>query len=165
MDVKPEAKPLDLTPRGEGVANAPRVRKASSRAQRFKVGGMLAVLLLIGAVVLFQGLANASLYFCNANEVGKRNECSTAKRFRLQGTVDNGSVKEAGGRVAFTVSFEGVAIPVEHQGDPPEKFQEGIPVVLEGVMKDGTFQSDRILVKHSEKYKADNPDRVASDAP
>ena len=48
-----------------------------------------------------------------------------------------------------------------HQGDPPELFQPGIPVVLEGRFAGRRrFDSDRILVKHAETYVADNPERV-----
>ena len=47
-----------------------------------------------------------------------------------------------------------------HEGDPPELFQPGIPVVLEGRWSGDHFASDRIMVKHSEQYKAGNPDRV-----
>ena len=54
---------------------------------------------------------------------------------------------------------------VVHQGDPPELFQAGLPVVLEGRWQGDVFASDRILVKHSEEYKASNPDRVSSTAP
>src|SRR3546814_4246885 len=44
----------------------------------------------------------------------------------------------------------------------PELFQPDIPVVLEGRWSDegDWFASDRILVKHSEDYEADNPDRT-----
>jgi cytochrome c-type biogenesis protein CcmE len=60
-----------------------------------------------------------------------------------------------------------VEVPVLHHGDPPEMFKPGIPVVLEGQFQGGTdtFSSDRILVKHSETYIAENPDRVQSTAP
>ena len=34
--------------------------------------------------------------------------------------------------VTFTVKFNGVEVPVHHEGDPPELFEPGIPVVLEG---------------------------------
>ena len=42
-------------------------------------------------------------------------------------------------------------------------FKPNIPVVLEGHWSSTSdvFESDRILVKHSEKYVADNPDRTA----
>jgi cytochrome c-type biogenesis protein CcmE len=155
---------LDLTPRTVAVGPAPRVRVAR-RGQKVRVGVLLAVLLGVGAVILFQGLSNATVFFCNADEVGVKSSCTADKRFRLQGTVDEGSVRTGDRKVDFTVSYGGVTIPVAHQGDPPELFQEGIPVVLEGVMEDGTFRSNRIMVKHSEEYKADNPDRVPENVP
>ena len=53
---------------------------------------------------------------------------------------------------------------MQHEGDPPNLFEIGIPVVLEGRWQgEGPacfFDSDRILVKHSEEYEADNEDRL-----
>ncbi len=51
---------------------------------------------------------------------------------------------------------------MRHDGDPPELFQPGIPVVLQGswAPTGNEFLSDRILVKHSEEYEADNGDRI-----
>ncbi len=34
--------------------------------------------------------------------------------------------------MTFTIAFNGVEVPVVHDGDPPELFEPGIPVVLEG---------------------------------
>jgi cytochrome c-type biogenesis protein CcmE len=51
---------------------------------------------------------------------------------------------------------------VSHQGDPPELFKPGIPVVLEGRFQGATFASDRIMVKHSEDYVAKHPSRVTT---
>jgi cytochrome c-type biogenesis protein CcmE len=45
-------------------------------------------------------------------------------------------------------------------GDPPQLFRANVPVVLEGHFQGTTFQSDRILVKHSEDYREDHKDRV-----
>ena len=50
--------------------------------------------------------------------------------------------------------------PVVHHGDPPELFKPGIPVVLEGHWQGATYDSDLIMVKHSEQYRAKNPTRV-----
>jgi len=64
--------------------------------------------------------------------------------------------------VAFTVAFNGVRVDVAHEGDPPELFKPGIPVVLEGrwAAAEDHFDSDRIMVKHSEQYEADHEDRI-----
>ena len=47
-----------------------------------------------------------------------------------------------------------------HHGGPPELFKPGIPVVLEGRWQGDTYASDRIMVKHTEEYRAENPERV-----
>ena len=51
---------------------------------------------------------------------------------------------------------------MHHEGDPPELFEPGIPVVLEGRWASSRrrLQSDAILVKHAEQYEADNGDRL-----
>ncbi len=123
---------------------------------------------LAGAVVLaalgflvYQGLGNATLYFRTADEaVAQRAELGD-RRFRIEGNV-LAPVAEDGGLVRFTIESKGVQVPIEHAGDPPELFQPGIPVVLEGRFVGSLFSSDRILVKHSETYVAENPERVTT---
>jgi cytochrome c-type biogenesis protein CcmE len=122
-------------------------------------------LLLVGAFVvagllLWQGLTNATVYFKTVDEaVAERAELGT-RRFRLEGIVEAGSVKERDGGVDFTVTENDAEVRVFHVGDPPELFKPNIPVVLEGHFQGERFRSDRILVKHTEEYRKDNPDRV-----
>ncbi|MGH9222974.1 MAG: cytochrome c maturation protein CcmE [Acidimicrobiales bacterium] len=119
------------------------------------------VVIALGFLVV-QGLGNATLYFRTADEAVAQRESLGSKRFRIQGTVVAGSVQPQGNEVAFTIEANEVTVPVVHQGDPPELFQPGIPVVLEGRFSGQHFASDRILVKHSETYVADNPERVTT---
>jgi cytochrome c-type biogenesis protein CcmE len=121
----------------------------------------------LGGFAVSQALGDATLFFRNADEaVAQRTELGL-ERFRLQGLVVAGSVVEdpAAELVAFEVSWNGVVVPVEHRGDPPELFQDDIPVVLEGhwahVGDDAPFLSDRMLVKHDENYEEENSDRLA----
>ena len=152
---------MDVTPRE--LDEPPR------RPRRRKNPAMYGVLLLIVVAigfVLFQGLNNAALYYRNADEAVRDKSTLGTSRFRVQGTVQPG-VTKVGAEVDFTITFNNVSIAVKHQGDPPELFQPNLPVVLEGHWSsDGAFfASDRILVKHSEEYKAQNPDHVNSTAP
>ena len=120
----------------------------------------MAVVLGIGFVVL-QGLDNATLYFRNADEaLADREELGT-RRFRLQGLVRDDVVQD-GEAVTFTITFDDADIVVQHTGDPPDLFEPGQPVVLEGHFIEGSdvFASDRILVKHSEEYEAENEGRI-----
>jgi cytochrome c-type biogenesis protein CcmE len=156
---------VDLTPRtqtelggDDGGSPAPARRKG----RRWLPAAVVGALLVGGAVVLFQGLTNATVYFCNADEVGVRSGCEPDERFRLQGSVVAGSIVQEGDVVEeFLVAYNGAEVPVRYTGDPAGIFQEGIPVVVEGRMgTDGTFAGDRILVRHTEQYVEDNPDRT-----
>jgi cytochrome c-type biogenesis protein CcmE len=53
-------------------------------------------------------------------------------------------------------------VAVRHDGDPPELFRKGVPVVLEGHFSEGSdvFESDRIMVRHTEEYRTEERDRL-----
>jgi cytochrome c-type biogenesis protein CcmE len=151
---------LDVTPR------PPEERRRTRRRRNPAAYGALALIVVAIGFVLFQGLNNAALYYRNADEAVHDKASLGTRRFRIQGTVQPGLTK-SGEQVDFTIAFNNVSVPVRHTGDPPDLFKEGLPVVLEGHWSaDGTFfASDRILVKHSEEYKAANPDHVSSGGP
>ena len=117
------------------------------------------VLVALG-FLLGQGLGNATLYFRTADEAVAQRQALGDRRFRIEGDVVAGSVVPEPGGVSFRITANGVEVPVSHEGDPPELFQPGIPVVLEGSFDEAVFRSDRMLVKHSETYVAENPERV-----
>jgi cytochrome c-type biogenesis protein CcmE len=146
---------MDVTPR-DPVEGPKRRRKNPAM-----YGALVLIVVAIG-FVLFQGLNNAALYYRNADEAVHDKSSLGTRRFRVQGTVlpFDTSVRP----VQFDIEFNGVKIHVRHDGDPPELFQAGLPVVLEGHWSgDGTyFASDRILVKHSADYKAENPEHFSS---
>lgn len=147
---------MELTPR--------EVEAAPDRPGRSRLTylAITVVVLALGFVVV-QGLSNATTFFYNADEAVERRADTGDRRFRLQGAVVEGSVSSVAEEVSFQVAHAGVVVDVRHVGDPPELFQEGIPVVLEGRWSEAdptVFASDRILVKHSEEYVEDNGERV-----
>jgi len=150
---------LDLTPR-----TAPPGRSATHGARRWP-WYLLLVLIAVGiGFVVSKAISDATLFFLNADEaVDKRDELGD-DRFRLQGSVESGTTVRTADGVSFLVAFNGVEVPVEHQGDPPDMFTDQIPVVLEGhwATVDGqpVFDSDYMLVKHGNEYEAENPDRL-----
>ena len=82
------------------------------------------------------------------------------RTFRLQGTVIDEPIKDASGAMVFTVGHNGVQATVRHVGEEPtDLFEVGIPVVAEGHWDGDAFESQQLLVKHSEAYVADNDDR------
>lgn len=149
---------LDLTPR----AAPPVGGGVTGRRRRRAVLGVLGVLVVAVVLLAYQGLSNATVFFREADEAVAEREELGDKRFRLHGAVVAGTVEPDGAHVRFVVERNDVQVEVRHLGDPPELFQPDIPVVLEGRWSEDRpwFESDRILVKHSEDYEADNPERT-----
>jgi cytochrome c-type biogenesis protein CcmE len=151
---------VELTPRTGPTATTD--GPTTGRRRNPVVYGVLVVVLLGLGVVVWQGLRSASLYFYNADEAVARRDELGDKRFRLQGTVLGDTIEQTDAGVDFTVAYNGIRVEVRHQGDPPELFQPGIPVVLEGrwAASGVHFESDTIKVKHSADYEAENEDRL-----
>lgn len=155
-----------------------------ARSGRRWIPVLVAVAVLVAVIVLVWSLVGGSLFFYNADEAIERREELADERFRVQGTPVPGSITETFRDdeqvLAFSIAFEGALIDVVHFGDPPELFQDGVPVVLEGawvetappvdefaaVADDGWhFASDRMLVKHDNDYiNQDEYDERIADA-
>ena len=137
--------------------------------RRTKPARLAVCVLVVAAAVgflLWKGLGNATVYFKTADEAVVQQRSLAAHRFRVEGVVLTGSVvPEPDGTLRFTIyGDKGTELHVVHSGGQPTLFKPEVPVVLEGHLKAGAtpaeFLSDTIIVKHSESYKAANPDRV-----
>lgn len=144
-----------------GHRQVPRRRKEEA-VKRGRSAILLSVAVLLAGFFLWKGLSNATVYFKTVPEAIAERAQLGNRRFRLEGLVKAGSVKGDDKAVRFVVEEDGKEIAVIHSGSPPELFKPNIPVVLEGHFEGtgNTFKSDRILVKHTEEYRKDNPDRV-----
>jgi len=115
-------------------------------------------------VLLAKGLGNATVYFRTADEAVAQRSTLGSRRFRIEGVVAAGSVRQVGAGVAFAIAGKETTVEVLHHGDPPQLFKPGIPVVLEGKFEADHFSSDRMMVKHSETYVARHPGRLTPPA-
>ena len=130
----------------------------------------LVIVAVAGGVALLVSnlLGDAALFFYNADEAVERRDELASQRFRLQGTPlaePQHAFFQDRPVLAFPVGFNGAVVDVVHTGDPPELFQPGVPVVLEGAWRQGPgpgpvvagdgwhFASDRMLVKHDNDYR------------
>lgn len=135
---------------------APRAKLTSRR----RIAVAVAVVAAGLGFLVFRGLGDATMYFRTADEaVAQRAELGE-RRFRLEGRVVPGSVATRTGGIEFRIESAGVPVTVLHEGDPPELFQDGIPVVLEGHFAGDVYQSDRIMVRHTSEYRKEHPERV-----
>ena len=121
---------------------------------------LVASLLVAGAALAFVSFGNIGenlVYYWNPTQLVESGEKSIGATIRLGGVVKGGTVdwqpdEEA---LAFVVSDGTEEVSVECSGAPPQMFREGIGVVVEGTMtQGGVFKSSRLMVKHSNEYKA-----------
>lgn len=141
-----------------------RPRRTFDRS-RLRLGIVIAVVLGAIAFLAIQGLGNATTFYRNADEAVAKRSSLGDSRFRLQGVVTPGSIHDVGADVAFDVEYDCVTVPVVHQGPRPPLFKNGIPVVLEGAFAEGTaktFDSDRIIVRHTEEYRTEESEMAAA---
>ncbi len=145
--------PIDLSPRSIGSPGGDR-----RSVRNIAIVGTLVVVL---GFVLFKAVTSASVYYYNVDEAVAQRAETGDRTFRLQGTVVSEPVTEASGEIVFNVAFNDVETTVRHIGDEPtDLFELSIPVVAEGHWEGDVFVSRQLLVKHSESYVADNPDRI-----
>lgn len=158
---------LDLSPRPDGASRPPR----SPAARRWGAIVVLGLLVLVIGGIVWQA-KGATLYYKNADEAVAQKASLGSKNFRLQGTVVGRPDRGNGDKpTIFRVAYNGTSVKVVHTGSEPALFKAGLPVVVEGHWNAaGTaFDSQRLLVKHTEdyqkkdkggEYEKKNPDRV-----
>jgi len=157
---------MELTPRtgpesegGDATSAAP----GKKRRMSLPALAVLVAVIAVGGFVVVQALGSATTFYRNADEAVAQRESLGVKRFRLQGTVVPGTIVQTGDGVTFEIAYNGVPITVQHVGDPPEMFKENQAVLLEGhfvAAGSNTYDSDLMIVKHSEVYKEEEADRL-----
>jgi cytochrome c-type biogenesis protein CcmE len=166
----PNFDPSDATMVNESVAQpspAPIV-VPTRRGSKTRVLVGLGLIICALGFVLVKGLGDASQFYRPADQAVAQRDSLGTKRFSLIGIVVDGTVVDTGRTVSFVIEENGVQIDVVHSGVPPELFQPGMPVLLDGHFSSTAgrpvFESDRMAVKHSAEYKSENPDRVDASA-
>jgi cytochrome c-type biogenesis protein CcmE len=123
---------------------------------------VIPAVVIIGVLgFLMVNLSSSLVYFNTPAELQARDV--DGARLRLGGRVVPGSVVENDATVTFNVEDCETSVQVVHTGVPPQLFQEGIGVVVEGVWSGEAFESDTMLVKHDEQYRTDAEDYDETD--
>ena len=146
----------------------PRPGRRSGRGRRWTAAVVVAIVAVAVALLVANLLGDAALFFYNADEAVERRDELGSQRFTVQGTPLGEPVDtfwDDRPVLAFAIGFNDAVVDVVHIGDPPELFQPGVPVVLEGAWQRGPgpgptatgdgwhFASDRMLVKHDNDYR------------
>ncbi len=110
----------------------------------------LVSLVLVIGYILFVASRNYS-YYLEANELVENSIKYENKRVKVSGVAFK---IERGTRYAkFFISKDGKGVYVEYRGSIPDAFGEGIPVVVEGVYRNGKIDAKTLLTKCPSKYE------------
>lgn len=113
---------------------------------------VVAALAVTTACVLYALQQNIDLYF-TPSQIDKTAHIKLPQ-FRVGGMVKKHSLKQGKDlNVDFVVTDFSQEIAVHYRGILPALFREGQGVVIEGhLTSNGTFEANRVLAKHDEKY-------------
>jgi cytochrome c-type biogenesis protein CcmE len=121
----------------------------------------LVAALLVGAgalgFVAFGNMGESLVYYWDPTQLNENRDKAEGAVVRLGGVVKAGTVvwKPETSALSFDVTDNKNTVHVEASGAPPQMFREGIGIVVEGQLDaSGVFRSDRLMVKHSNEYKA-----------
>ena len=124
----------------------------------------VAALLVAGAGLAFVAFGNIGenlVYYWSPSEMIGQGERAYGPTIRLGGVVKPGSIEwnEAHTTLQFRVASdhtpESQSVLVRSTEVPPQMFREGIGVVVEGTYdKSQVFSSNRLMVNHSNEYRA-----------
>jgi cytochrome c-type biogenesis protein CcmE len=110
------------------------------------------------------GIGQNLVYYWGPTELRAAGDKAIGATIRLGGLVKKGSLRRLDGS---TLEFDvidrpGGSVRVMTHSVPPQMFREGIGVVVEGTMTPaGHFESRRLMVSHSNEYRApDDPSRA-----
>ena len=119
------------------------------------------VAIAITAAVLgflaFGGIGENLVYYWSPTELQGAGDDAVGATIRLGGLVEPGTIErsEDGLTTKFAVTDGGTSVPIVTSSVPPAMFREGVGVVVEGTIRDdGSFETNRLLVKHDNQYRA-----------
>lgn len=136
----------------------------STRSKRkiWLLGG--AVLIVAGfSYLMYGGIGSNLVFFLTPEELHAKGEAAYNQPIRLGGQVVPGSVKWDAQNIdlRFQVTGGTKTVDVHSTKAPPQMFQPGQGVIVEGkYSRAGVFESNNLMVKHSNEYKPPSADHA-----
>ena len=127
------------------------------KKKRFLIGGLVIVLAL--SYLGYTGFKSSATYYYTVSEFAALGDSVNGENVRVNGQVADGSIEQD--IIERTLKFIVVdleegddSLSIVYQGIPPDSFQDGREVVIEGHLNSsGVFKADSILTKCPSKYE------------
>jgi cytochrome c-type biogenesis protein CcmE len=141
----------------------------SSQANTYlKFSAATGVILLLLGYLAYTGVQDSKSYYVTIKELHKMGDGAYAKRLRVAGNVQPGSIKRTGTHVQFVLMEEDQTLHVDYTGTeaPPDTFKEDSQALADGRFdRDGVFHAKQLQAKCASKYAPQQPGAPAGTPP
>jgi cytochrome c-type biogenesis protein CcmE len=124
-------------------------------AKFLKFGSAMLVILLALAYLAYTGVQESKSYYVTIKELRGMGDNAYARRLRVAGNVQPGSIKRSGTNMNFVLIENDQSLPVIYNGTepPPDTFKDDAQALAEGTFgRDGVFHAKQIQAKCASKY-------------
>ena len=129
-----------------------------TEAWKRRLLGLGAILIAGSALawISFGNLGQNLVYYWSPTELVEKSDAARNVTVRLGGLVVQGTLdaSHCNPGCRFRITDGKNDVDVQTEGLPPQMFREGIGVVVEGSLDGAVFHTDRVMVKHSNEYRA-----------
>jgi cytochrome c-type biogenesis protein CcmE len=139
--------------------SSPPASTRATRSRRISWRLLVVGAVLVGALcfLLVKGLSGSLDYYVTVDQALAQKASLGTRTFRLEGVVVPGTVRRTENGVSFVAEGSHDKLAVANTGNPPQLFQPGIPVVVNGHFSGETFVSNQIVVDHTSTYTEEVP--------
>jgi cytochrome c-type biogenesis protein CcmE len=133
-----------------------------------KFGGATLLILFLLGYLAYTGVQDSKSYYVTIRELHKMGNGAYAKRLRVAGNVQPGSIKRTGTHVQFVLVEQEQLLPVDYSGTeaPPDTFKDDSQALADGSFgHDGVFHAKALQAKCASKYAPQQPGSPANGTP
>jgi cytochrome c-type biogenesis protein CcmE len=128
---------------------------SAQTAKIMKFGAVMAIILCSLGYLAYTGVQESKSYYVTIRELRGMGDSVYAKRLRVAGNVQPGSIHRSGTRLEFVLLEQDQQLPVVYQGTeaPPDTFKDDAQALAEGQFgRDGVFRAKHLQAKCASKY-------------
>jgi cytochrome c-type biogenesis protein CcmE len=132
----------------------------SASKNYLKFGGATLVIVMLLGYLAYTGVQDTKSYYVTITELRKMGDGAYAKRLRVAGNVQPGSIKRVGTHVQFVLVEQDQKLSVDYNGveAPPDTFKDDSQALADGSFgHDGVFHAKGLQAKCASKYAPQQP--------
>ena len=133
-----------------------------------KFGAASVLILFLLGYLAYTGVQDSKSYYVTISELHKMGNGAYAKRLRVAGNVQPGSIKRTGTHVQFVLVEQDQLLSVDYTGTeaPPDTFKDDSQALADGSFgHDGVFHAKALQAKCASKYAPQLPGAPSNGMP